>query len=281
MTRPLIGITTEVAAAIWRDRIREAVLSPAACAAAVERAGGQPVLLPPTLPVGPGGPRGNDGPGAPSGRAAQLDRAASRLIRVLDGVLLRAGPQAVLGGAPMAGQPVRPEVAAVAPQAALIRAAVDSAVPFLAVGAGLLALNLVTGGTLDTEPPGPGPGGQGARNGGAARTIELTADSALAGLLETKSVTITARRPGRTTPLGGSLAPAPARSSGRLRLGRLGRGLTAAGHGAGQAVLAVEATGHPFGIGVAWHPEEGDDPRLLAGLLAAAGRVRRPAVQPA
>jgi hypothetical protein len=28
--------------------------------------------------------------------------------------------------------------------------------------------------------------------------------------------------------------------------------------------------GHRFGLGVSWHPEEGDDPRLLAALVAAA-----------
>ena len=49
MTRPLIGVTTDVGAAVWRDRVREAVLSPAVYSSALERAGAVPVLLPPVL----------------------------------------------------------------------------------------------------------------------------------------------------------------------------------------------------------------------------------------
>jgi putative glutamine amidotransferase len=49
MTRPLIGVTTEVGAAVWRDRVREAVLSPAVYCRALDRAGAVPVLLPPVL----------------------------------------------------------------------------------------------------------------------------------------------------------------------------------------------------------------------------------------
>src|SRR5580693_9217308 len=44
MTRPLIGITSEMAAAGWGDRVREAVLLPASYARAVERSGCVPVL---------------------------------------------------------------------------------------------------------------------------------------------------------------------------------------------------------------------------------------------
>jgi gamma-glutamyl-gamma-aminobutyrate hydrolase PuuD len=48
MTRPLIGITSEMTAARWGDRVREAVLLPASYAWALQRAGCVPVLLPPT-----------------------------------------------------------------------------------------------------------------------------------------------------------------------------------------------------------------------------------------
>ena len=37
-----------------------------------------------------------------------------------------------------------------------------------------------------------------------------------------------------------------------------------------EVVEALEVAGHRFGIGVHWHPEEGDDPRLLAALVEAA-----------
>ncbi len=42
---------------------------------------------------------------------------------------------------------------------------------------------------------------------------------------------------------------------------------------------ALEVAGHRFGVGVQWHPEEGDDPRLLAAFVEAAAQPRpaRPA----
>ena len=58
MTRPLIGITSEMAAAGWDDRVREAVLLPASYAWALQQAGCVPVLLPPAAARrrGPRGP---------------------------------------------------------------------------------------------------------------------------------------------------------------------------------------------------------------------------------
>jgi gamma-glutamyl-gamma-aminobutyrate hydrolase PuuD len=52
---------------------------------------------------------------------------------------------------------------------------------------------------------------------------------------------------------------------------RLGDGLTVAGWSPDDVVEALEVTGHRFGVGVHWHPEEGDDPRLLTALVEAAG----------
>jgi len=46
-------------------------------------------------------------------------------------------------------------------------------------------------------------------------------------------------------------------------------------------VEAVEVAGHRFAIGVHWHPEEGDDPRLMAALVEAAAEPRNePARRP-
>lgn len=52
--------------------------------------------------------------------------------------------------------------------------------------------------------------------------------------------------------------------------GRLGAGLTASAHADDGTVEAVEATGEPFVLGVQWHPEAGDDLRVVRGLLDAA-----------
>ena len=66
MTAPLIGITTDMRAAAWHDRVREAALSPAAYSRAIAAAGAVPVLLPPVLP-------GEAGTGGPARLAAGLD----------------------------------------------------------------------------------------------------------------------------------------------------------------------------------------------------------------
>ena len=49
MTRPLIGITTYVTAASWGYWELEAALIPAAYVGAIERAGGRPLLVPPSV----------------------------------------------------------------------------------------------------------------------------------------------------------------------------------------------------------------------------------------
>ncbi len=61
---------------------------------------------------------------------------------------------------------------------------------------------------------------------------------------------------------------------------RLGEGLTVTGWSPdGEVTEALEVDGHRFGVGVHWHPEEGDDPRLFAALLEAAAEPR-PASRP-
>jgi putative glutamine amidotransferase len=57
---------------------------------------------------------------------------------------------------------------------------------------------------------------------------------------------------------------------------RLADGLTLVGWSPDDEVVeALEVAGHRFGVGVHWHPEEGDDPRLLAALIEAAAEPRR------
>ena len=55
----------------------------------------------------------------------------------------------------------------------------------------------------------------------------------------------------------------------------LGDGLTVTGWSPdGEVTEALEVDGHRFGVGVHWHPEEGDDPRLLAAFVEAAAEPR-------
>jgi putative glutamine amidotransferase len=49
---------------------------------------------------------------------------------------------------------------------------------------------------------------------------------------------------------------------------RIGTGLLAVAWADDQIVEAVELQGHPFGVGVQWHPEEYDDLRLFEELVS-------------
>lgn len=230
MTRPLIGITSEAAAAGWGDRVREAVVLPASYAWAVQRCGCVPVLLPP----------------APY-RAAELAAA-------LDGVVFSdgAGIGTSLGGTDGQDQAGHRDPVRDSGEFALMRAVIRAGLPLLAIGRGLLVLNAVRGGALTESPSddgqSPGPATW------IARDVRLSPDSRL-GRLFGPSLTA-------------SFASVP---GGRHQaVDRLGSGLTAVAWAAGESIEAVELAGHPFAIGMRWHPEQGEDVRLFEELRAAA-----------
>jgi gamma-glutamyl-gamma-aminobutyrate hydrolase PuuD len=137
----------------------------------------------------------------------------------------------------------------------LMRAALEAGLPLLAIGRGLHVLTVARGGTLTQHVPGH-------RQDPvkyAPHDVLLRADSKLGGIFG-GSVSV---------PAAHHQAPAP---------GRLGDGVTLVGWSPGDEVAeAVEANGHRFAIGVHWHPEEGDDPRLFEALVAAAAEPPAPA----
>ncbi len=235
MSRPLIGVTTELGAAAWRDRIREAALSPAAYSRAIERAGAVPVLLPPVL-----------------------TGAASRIAAGLDGLMFSGGPD--IGprwyGMPSLSAASRPDHARDEFEIALMRAAIDASVPFLAISRGLQVLNVVLGGTL-APPPGDAAAEDPAALAQAppsVRELRVSPDSELGRMLGVAA----------TVSVGEHQA-----------LDRLGSGLTAVAW-ADDQVVAVELDDHPFGLGVQWHPEEGEDLRIFEELRGAAdGSLQR------
>jgi putative glutamine amidotransferase len=49
---------------------------------------------------------------------------------------------------------------------------------------------------------------------------------------------------------------------------RLGKGLSTVAWADDQIIEAIELQGHRFGVGVQWHPEEADDPRLIEAFVA-------------
>jgi putative glutamine amidotransferase len=132
----------------------------------------------------------------------------------------------------------------------LMRAVIEAGLPFLAIGRGLHVLTVARGGTLRQDV---------AHRQDRVRYLPhdvLLADgSLLAGLFGGKV----------QVPAAHHQAP-----------DRLPDGLTLTGWSPDDEVVeAVEVAGHRFGVGVHWHPEEGDDPRLLTALIEAAAEPRR------
>jgi gamma-glutamyl-gamma-aminobutyrate hydrolase PuuD len=230
MGRPIIGITGELEAARWGNWIREAVVSAVSYTRAVERAGGTPVVLPP-VPA-------HSVPG---------------LIAILDGVVLTGGRDLdpSLYDEEPHEQTEPPDYRRDRFELAVIRAAIDADLPFLAIGRGMHVLNVARGGNLTQHLP--------ERLGNeshkpdpvklTAHEVQLSAASRIGRALNTGDVTV----PG----------------GHHQAINRIGSGLLTVAWTQDQVVEAVELQGHAFGVGVQWHPEEGDDLRLFEALVAA------------
>ncbi len=133
----------------------------------------------------------------------------------------------------------------------LMRAALEAGLPFLAIGRGLHVLTVARGGTLTQDLPGHRSG----RARYAPHDVALAPDSVLGRLLGPRIMVPAAHH---QAPYG------------------LPEGLTVTGWSPdGEVTEAVEVTGHRFGVGVHWHPEEGEAFRLLTALVEAASE--RPA----
>jgi putative glutamine amidotransferase len=237
MGRPIIGITSELDAARWGDWIREAAISPLSYTRAVERAGGAPVMVPPVPPA-----------------------SVAAYIESFDGLVFSGGRDIdpSLYDQERLEASDEPDRRRDRFELALMRAALEANVPFLAIGRGLHVLTLARGGTLTQDLPGH----RAARARYTPHDVILGADSALGKLLGARV----------EVPAAHHQAPY-----------HLGDGLTVAGWSPdGEVTEAVEVDGHRFGIGIHWHPEEGDDPRLLTAFLEAAAaprQARRPEAQ--
>src|SRR5580700_7143014 len=161
MVRPIIGITGELDAARWGDWIREAVLSPVSYIRAVYRSGGAPVVLPPVPP----------------------DSVAA-FIATLDGLVFTGGRDLdpSIYDQQRLEETDEPEHRRDRFELALMRAALEGGVPFLAVGRGLHVLTVARGGTLTQHLPAHRPD----RARYLPHDVHLADDSVLGRLLGSK-----------------------------------------------------------------------------------------------
>jgi putative glutamine amidotransferase len=220
-----VGITTYLETVRWGYWERPAALLAQSYVDSVQRAGGVPVLLPPV-------------------RAGAREAAAA-----LDALVLSGGPDV---DPAWYGEPARPSTITRpdrdAWELAVLRAALDSGLPVLAICRGMQLLNVACGGSLhqhlpdvvrhDRHLPAPGVFGPNA--------VRIEPCSRLAGILG---------------------AGAVSRCHHHQAVHRLGDGLVPSGWADDGTVEGLEHTGHDFVLGVQWHPEEDQDDRRLVGAL--------------
>ncbi|MFJ6444311.1 gamma-glutamyl-gamma-aminobutyrate hydrolase family protein [Streptomyces sp. NPDC091649] len=186
--------------------------------------------------------------------------AAREAVAALDGLVIAGGADvepARYGAVadPRTGPPARERDAW---ELALIRAAIEWRVPLLGVCRGMQLLNVALGGTLlqhlDGHAGGPGVFG--------SHPVTPVPGTAYADAV-----------PGTT------VVPAYHHQA----VDRLGSGLVASAHAPDGTVEALELPGHPsLVLGVQWHPEMGEDPRVMAALVwAARGEPGGPGAGPA
>jgi gamma-glutamyl-gamma-aminobutyrate hydrolase PuuD len=262
MGKPVIGLSAYAEPARWAVWDSSAVLLPLAYAEQVVAAGGVPVLLPPL---------------------AGIETAAGRL----DGLVLTGGGDidpTAYGAEP---HPLTHRVSQQRDRAELelLAAALAGGLPVLGICRGLQVLNVARGGTMHQHlPDAPGLDGLAAHTPApgtyGSHPVRIAPGSKLAEILG----------PGANgrDPNGPGTLERAVPTSHHQAIDRLGDGLTAAAWAADGVIEAVElglvSPGqHPFVLAVQWHPEVGDDPRLLQALIAAAtsrsasSRPREPA----
>jgi putative glutamine amidotransferase len=130
-SRPLVGITTYIAPARWGAWDREAALVPADYVRAVERAGGRPLLVPPS------------------------DEGVQETLDAVDGLIFSGGVDI---DPDLYGQDPHPETSGVHPERdraelTLLEAALARDMPVLAICRGSQVLNIARGGDLVQHLP--------------------------------------------------------------------------------------------------------------------------------
>lgn len=232
MSTPVIGLTT-----YGRD-LAGAFSLPADYCAAITRAGGTPVLLPPTV-----------------------DPAA--VVSRLDGLLLAGGgdldPR--LYGGPNHETVYMVDAGRDTVELGLARHAIETDLPCLCICRGIQVLNVALGGSLIAHLPehvGDGIAHRVPPRRPAFHEVEIEPDSRLSAILGTT----------RSWPA----------SWHHQALNRVGSGLVISARAADGTVEGVELAGHPWLVGVQWHPEitADHDPvqqALFDGLIGAARRA--------
>lgn len=235
MARPRIGICTSFERARFGAWDELAALTPAAYVAAVQRAGGLALLLPPD---------------------AQLETAPGEVLDLLDGLILAGGVDV---DPSFYGQEADPHTLGTVPERdrfeiALAQTALERDLPLLGICRGMQVLNVALGGTLHQHLPDRIGTEEHRRHvgtfAGNAHQVRLTPGS------------LAARTAGETQHR--------VCSHHHQAIDALGAGLVVTGWAEGDDL--PEAIEHPdrrFTLGVQWHPEGDEASRVIANFVAA------------
>ncbi|WP_419993551.1 gamma-glutamyl-gamma-aminobutyrate hydrolase family protein [Streptomyces boninensis] len=174
--------------------------------------------------------------------------AAREAVARLDGLVVAGGPDVEPGryGAERSERTGPPAQERDAWELALIEAALERGLPLLGICRGAQLLNVACGGTLiqhlDGHDGPPGVFGE--------HKVKPVPGTRLSALLEDAETVVPAYH--------------------HQAVERLGEGLTVSAHADDGTVEGVERPGDGFAVGVQWHPEMGDDLRVMEGLVRAA-----------
>ncbi len=235
--RPLIGITTYVTTARWGVWDAEAALVPAAYVQAIERAGGRPLLVPPS------------------------DGGVDEALDAIHGLVLPGGADLE---PELYGQEPHEATYGVVPgrdraELALLQGALERDLPVLAICRGSQVLNIARGGDLVQHLP---------------EVVGHDGHKEHPGVFVDHDVRIDAAS--RLGELVGEQAT-PIKSHHHQGFGRVGEGLREVAWAEDGTVEALEDPERRFLLGVLWHPEEGEDGALFSALVDAARTYREQA----
>ena len=238
-SKPLIGLTTYLEQAqtgVWDV---QASFLPKVYFAAVNKAGGIAVLLPPQ-PVD--------------------DEIANRVLDGLDGLIVTGGKDVdpARYGQEAHAETDEPRKDRDAWEDALLGAAIDRGIPFLGICRGMQLLNVARGGTLIQHLP---------------DQLGSNRYNLGEGNFNDNDVQV---EPGSklSTVVGDAVT---GKSYHHQGIDGVGDGLVVTARSDDGVIQAIELEGNPYGIAVQWHPEQDaeEDARLFEGLVQAAREYRR------
>jgi putative glutamine amidotransferase len=238
--RPVIGITSPVETVTSGPWTERTAATPWTYVAAVQRAGGRALILPPDE-------RDAADPGP--------------LLDALDGLILPGGAGDV--DPAHYGRERHPETVPDEPlrdafELALVARARERGLPLLGICRGFEVMAVAYGGELEQHLADvlDGDPHQGEPGAFATHDVELDAGSLAARAVGTTRTTV--------------------RSFHHQGVRRLPAALRACGRAVGEpTVEAIEDPAHPFALGVLWHPEEDEASEVIGALVRAAREHRR------